>query len=81
MWRLEFLFSVLAGQTAAFAAPVEPSGLGSGTFSLEVAKKDVYGRDFVKDWAAAHNKCGNGVPFNTFSLAQGGWSWAHSTLA
>ncbi|POR31726.1 Aspartic protease pep1 [Tolypocladium paradoxum] len=74
MCRLAFLFAILAGLSAVVAAPVEPHGLGSSSFALEVVKKESYKRDYLKDWAAAHSKWGGGVPEGAskmFSLAQG----------
>ncbi|PNY24154.1 Aspartic protease pep1 [Tolypocladium capitatum] len=74
MGRLAGLFAIFAGLSAVVAAPVEPRGLGSSSFSLEVAKKESYKLDYLKDWAAAHSKWVGGVPEGAsklFSLAPG----------
>lgn len=53
------------------------SGGSSNSFSLPVDEKPGYTRDYVHDWAAAHQKWGKGVPssvISTFSLMDDGVS-------
>lgn len=42
-------------------------GLAAG-FSLPVAQRQGYGRDFVRDWAAARRKWGMGVSSEVISM-------------
>jgi hypothetical protein len=44
--------------------------LSSKGFSVAVSQKQDHQRDFVRDWAAAHLKWGNGVPEQVSSTFQ-----------
>ncbi|KAK7413201.1 hypothetical protein QQX98_007925 [Neonectria punicea] len=64
------LVSVLAGVTGALLPPGQ-RGKPPSTFSLPVSKGQGSKRDFVRDWAAARQKWGKGIPedvLSTFSL-------------
>lgn len=63
-----FLATIL---TEALAAPHSQENNHASGFSLSVSKTKNSKRDFVRDWAAARQKWGKGVPqniLNTFSL-------------
>ena len=69
---LLFLWVLLPGLSAVASARgfTRPRG-HSRSFSLAVAEKAGHKRDFVRDWIAAHQKWGGGVPddvVSTFSL-------------
>lgn len=78
MRHLYFLIALVADLVADLVAggvaPLKPRNT-SKTFSLAVAEKPGHTRDFVHDWAAAHQKWGKGVPegfYSMFSLANSG---------
>lgn len=75
--RVSLLLAALAGLAAAAAAPSpeQKKRDPSKSFTLSVAEKPGYTRDYVRDWAAAHQKWGNGVPksiASAFSLLDDG---------
>lgn len=78
--RASLVFATLAGIAAAAAAVSSDQHQKkkrdpSKSFTLNVTEKPGYTRDYVRDWAAAHQKWGNGVPasvVSTFSLMDDG---------
>lgn len=63
---LVLFYPVLAYPTSSKRA----EGLSSKGFSVAVSQKQDHQRDFVRDWAAAHLKWGNGVPEQVSSTFQ-----------
>jgi uncharacterized protein YceK len=57
------------------AVAAAASGGSSNSFSLPVDEKPGYTRNYVRAWAAAHQKWGKGIPssvISTFSLMDDG---------
>ena len=65
MYHPFFLVSLLVGLMAGGVAALEPRD-PSKTFSLTVTEKLGHSRNFVRDWAAAHQKWG--VPEKVSSM-------------
>lgn len=69
------LLSLLCPVLADPSSSKSLNGLSSEGFSLAVSQNPNRERDFVRDWAAAHQKWGNGVPeevSSTFQLLDSG---------
>lgn len=67
--------SFLAGLTTAALVPPRLHGKSTSGFSLLVSKTQGSKRDFVRDWAAARQKWGKGIPddvLSAFSLLDDG---------
>ena len=64
------LFALLCPVLAYPSFSKRAEGLSSKGFSVVVSQKQDHQRDFVRDWAAAHLKWGNGVPEQVSSTFQ-----------